>query len=578
MDVLGGGVPEPGEIDWDRIREWKGGDAPAFAGRYFLGTPTDQEVNAGDGFCLWAHGEGTDPSTPMAVAPLQRSDPARQEALGSTGEQFGSEDARAIATYLERCADVGDLAPPVGRYLVLVYLEVAVGTNLSFDYWSMWAHTVKGTLLELHPQGLVRPLEPAIACAFEQASAEAPFVPAEAVRTCLSHPAPPGRHSLCHGFWCQTVLDDPVFGQFVQDPDEGRIPIRYRRTFDGPGGSPLPDPAAPELLSTLRLITVDEPTMDPDDPTLYTLETLPWDPAAAQPPDTTSLPLNLPTQLGIDTAYFRDEETKEGTSVAARGRIVRCMATKEIVVRRLPAGFFGPDFGFDFEIDLGTRLEGPDTLRGRPTFVARYLAPHYNRLDTQEEVMDLFAAGMEICSVWQVGQTFTAGSDHGKDAFTEAAKLEQPPHTPVYFAVDLSVGNPDGMHDADTVSPPLAQVVEYFRDIRRGYRQYLAEGGTVPYYVGCYAARNVLDAVYRAGLATHFWQVWAFNWGPPTPVPPDWSTTAPGWRAWPHLNFWQVLLEDGHPDLLDDNADILGCTPVLDFDVAWGDPGSWVPG
>lgn len=566
LDALSG-APEPGEVDWDAIRTWKG-VAPAFAGRYFLGTPTQQEVDAGVGFCLWAHGEGTDPSTPTAVAPLQRSDPTRQSAVGSLGTKFGTEDAGAIASYLERCADVGDLALPLDRYLVLVYLEVAAGTSLSFDYWSAWAHYLKGSLLEFHPQGIVRPLEPAIACAFEQDSPQSPFLPEEAVRTCLSRPALPGRYNLCKGFWCQAVLDDPIFGQFVQDPDHGPIPVRYRRTFDGPGGSPVPAGAPPNVLSTLPLITVDEPTMDPDDPTLYTLEAQPWDPAAPSPPDTATAPAFPPTQLGVDTAYA------SGTSVEDRREIAQCMASKEIIVRRLPAGFFGPDFGVSFELHLGTEMEGPRTLSGRPRFVARYLEPHFNGL-TEEEAIDLGAAGLQVCSIWQLGRVITDGFGHARQAFGSAVEVGQPPHTPVYFAIDLSVGEPDGRHDATTVSPPLSQVVDYFHDVRRGYRQYLADGGAVPYYVGCYAAHNVLDAVYRAGLATHFWQPWPFNWGPPTPVPPDWSTTAPGWRAWRHLNFWQVLLENGFRELLDDNTAILDCIAELDFNVAWGDPGSW---
>jgi hypothetical protein len=572
LDVLGEAL-EPGEIDWDAIRAWKGAD-PQFAGRYFLGTPTQQEVDADVGFCLWAHGEGSDPSSPAAIVPIQRCDPTRQAAVGSLGTRFGTEDAGAIATYVERCADVGDLALPLDRYLVLVYLEVAGGTSLSFEYWSAWAHYLKGTLLEFHPHGIVRPLEPAIACAFVQDSPQAPFLPEEAVRTCLSHPALPGRYNLCKGFWCQTVLANPVFGQFVQDPDHGAIPVRYRRTFDGPGGSALPDPAPPELLSTLRLITVDEPTMDPDDPTLYTMEAQPWDPGVP--------PAFPPTQLGLDTAYkwVKDPDTGEvldSTTIAERRVIAQCLATKTIVVRRLPAGSSG--------FDLGTHLDG-DELRRPPAFIGRYLKDHFNGLDPIE-VADLAATGMSVFSIWQEGHEFDDGAKAGSKAFAAAEAVGQPPFTPVYFAVDVSVDNPGGMHGG-IPSPPLSDVVDYFADIRKGYLDYRAAGGDTPYYVGVYAARNVLDAVYRRGFATHFWQVWAWNWGPPNPLPPEltddtWNQNAPGWRAWPHLNAWQVLLEDPRPapdPLLvaewDQNADVRACTTVIDLDVAWGDPGSWV--
>ena len=229
----------------------EGGDAPAFAGRYLLGTPNEHEVDLGYGFCLWAHGEGTDPNTPMAVAPIQRSDPVRQAAIGTLGSKFGADDAQAIAAYIERCADVGDLLLPVGANIVLVYLEVEADTSLSLEYWSTWAHTIEGTLLDVQPQGLVRPLLPAIACEFEQADLLAPVLPAEPVHACLRQPVLPGLNSLCHGFWCLTVFDDPEFGDFVQDPIEGLIPIRYRRTFDGPGGTPVPDGTPSAVLPTL---------------------------------------------------------------------------------------------------------------------------------------------------------------------------------------------------------------------------------------------------------------------------------------------------------------------------------------
>jgi hypothetical protein len=587
MDALDSDNLEEGEIDWVAIRAWKGGDAPAFAGRYLLGTPNQQEVDLGYGFCLWAHGEGTDPNTPMTVAPIQRSDPDRQATIGTLGSKFGGEDALAIATYIQRCADVGDLVLPMGAYVVLVYLEVEADTNLSFDYWATWAHTIEATLLNAQPQGLVRPLLPAIACAFEQADLLEPVWPAEPVQACLTYPAPPGQSPLCHAFWCLTVFDDPEFGVFVQDFVEGPIPIRYRRTFDGPGGTPVPDSTPSAVLQTLEFIAIDE-IVDSGDPTQYTLETalwdpaapppldpaIPWDPAAPPPLDTTSLPPNLPTQLGIDTAYRREPPTPD----SERRTIVQCMATKQIVVRRLPAGFG--------TLNLGTDVSDTDVPPARPTFAARYLPKpstalpergHFNGL-TRTEAIDLAAAGFEVCSIWQLGRVMTNGSDHAKDAFAAAAEIGQPPYTPVYFAVDLSVGG------ATVGSPPLSQVVTYFHDVRSGYLEYLADGGTVPYYIGCYAAHNVLDAIYRAGLATHFWQPWPFDWGPPSPIPSDWRVRAPGWRAWRHLNFWQVLLENGQAELLDLNAEILGrpphgpgCTPVLDFDVAWGDPGSWVP-
>jgi len=89
----------------------------------------------------------------------------------------------------------------------------------------------------------------------------------------------------------------------------------------------------------------------------------------------------------------------------------------------------------------------------------------------------------------------------------------------------------------------------------------------------------VLDTLYRGGLATHFWQAWPPSWAPPVPMPADWGSTASGWRAWPHLNLWQVFLENSRrPAVLADNLAIRTCAPGgVDGNVAWGDPGSWVP-
>jgi hypothetical protein len=573
LDALAPGLPEAGEIDWEEVVAWQGEDA-SFAGRYFLGMATPAEIAAGEGFCLWAHGEWVDPAAPRTIVPLQRADAERQEATGELGERFAKEDAIAISEHLQRCLHVGDLAQPLDRFFVLVFLEVSAGTVLSADYWSMWAHTLSAAVLEVGLAGPTNPLKPAIACAFEQPDDLSPFVPVANIRDRLADPPRPGRHELCHGLWCTSVLDEPQFGEVVQHPAIGPIPVRYHRLFDGPAGSPTTDaPAA--VLDTLAVLTIDAVRDVADESFQYALEAQRWDPVA--PPETDVWPANLPTQLGLDTAYkwVQDPVTKavlERTTVAERRVIARCLAKKTIVIRRLPAGGGG--------YDRGTHLDGSE-LPYKPAFIGRYLEDHYNFL-VAAEVADVAATGMSILSIWQKGHDFLDGAGAGSLAFAAAEKVGQPPYTPVYFAVDVSVDNPNGMH-GDIPSPPLSDVIAYFAAIRTGYRNYLAAGGKTPYYVGAYAAHNVLNALYRRGLATHFWQVWAFNWGPPNPPPPDltqadWDRNAPGWRAWPHLNAWQVLIQGGLANLWSDNAQLQACADgVIDLDVAWGDPGTWVP-
>jgi Domain of unknown function (DUF1906) len=574
LDVLVEGFPESGEIDWEEVVAWQGEDA-SFAGRYFLGLSTPAEVDGGIGFCLWAHGEWRDPAAPRTIVPIQRADAERQEATGELGERFAKEDATAISDHLQRCLDVGDLILPADRFLVLVYLEVSAGTALSSEYWSMWAHTMHAGVSEPGPAP-VTPWLPGIACAFEESDDGSMFVPEAPVRDRLTEPPRPGRGELCHGLWCTTVLEAPVFGEVIQHPAVGPIPVRYHRVFDGPAGS-MTAGAPDAVQATLPLITIDALNEHDDDPLQYALEAQSWEPWAPVPPDTATWPMDLPTQLGLDTAYKwkQDPDTKkvlESTTVAERRVIARCLATKEIVVRRMPAGGGG--------YDLGTHLDGSE-LRGRPAFLGRYLKNHFNGLDPVE-VADVAATGMSVLSIWQQGHDFKDGAKAGSEAFAAAEKVGQPPYTPVYFAVDVSVDNEGGMH-GDIPSPTLSVVLAYFAAIRTGYRNYLAAGGKTPYYVGAYAAHNVLNALYRSGLATHFWQVWAFNWGPPNPPPPDltqseWDRNAPGWRAWPHLNAWQVLIEGGLSSLWQDNAELADCADgVIDLNVAWGDPGTWVP-
>jgi hypothetical protein len=163
------------------------------------------------------------------------------------------------------------------------------------------------------------------------------------------------------------------------------------------------------------------------------------------------------------------------------------------------------------------------------------------------------------------------GSRDAIAAFTCAAEvIHQPFRTPVYFAVDFPAGDPD-YQGAPMAS--LAEVVAYFQDVHRGYREYVRAHPEARYYVGAYAQADVCAALYRAGLATHFWQPW----------PPNWQVTPPFWRdnwlPFPHANAWQVVLENTEPhphfpNMNAENAAVMACTSV-DIDVAWGDPGAF---
>jgi hypothetical protein len=329
------------------------------------------------------------------------------------------------------------------------------------------------------------------------------------------------------------------------------VPVRYWRTHDGPGGSAAPAGASEALARTLALVTVDEHGEGAADPTAQALETVPW------------TAYDRPLQCGVDT-------NKRLTTAAA------CVAATEIVVRRLPSGNRGQD--------LGENLDA-DPLREPGTFAFRYYSTRsgqpVNRKDlTRDEAVASSRSGLSIAVVWEAPvSTYRDHRDHflapeqgrsdARNAFLYAAEtIRQPPHTPVFFAVDFPPGELYGEPpDDEWVMPSVDQVLDYFRDVGRGRRDHLATHPADPYHVGIYAQADVCAEVYRAGLATHFWQPWPPSWG------------ANNWEPFPHLNAWQIVLDTTEvtpptPDLWDDNAAVRRCVNV-DLDVAWGDPGSW---
>ena len=165
------------------------------------------------------------------------------------------------------------------------------------------------------------------------------------------------------------------------------------------------------------------------------------------------------------------------------------------------------------------------------------------------------------------------GRAHGEGAFTYAADtIQQPPYTPIYFAIDFPVGHPGYTNNQPgsvaVPTPPLATILTYFTDVHRGYRDYLSTHPETPYYVGVYTQPPTAAALYRAGLASHFWQT---PWGRGTPFP--------------HLNLWQIGMFSKPPEVAADNRALQACAPAglgdagdpfwVDIDVAWGDAGGF---
>lgn len=591
LDRLDPAARVEGEIAWDLLPGWvPGGGAPKFAGRYFLGVPTQTEADgvpgAGSGFCLWAHGEGADPGAPRLIVPLQRSDPDRQIAVGGTGQTYGTQDAVALAQYIDRCLAVGDIGLS-GNGPVLVFLEVDDNVSLSFEYWSAWATAIFEAILYparfMNRSGVsgVQGLLPAIRCGFKYDNNTEWFLPDPKVQGCLSVVSRTNRRTRCFGFWARRFGGDPglaqhpfdwsTMGEFEQTgrilvpplpPLRYRIPVRYLQWFDGPGGWSIP---AGTLQDSLALLTLSYSAEGTYDPLPATLTATDWH---ADRVDTTDNLVEMPVQFGLD-------KNRDLTRKAA------CLRAAGVMVSSLPSSSNGLTGGF-----AGTELASP--ISGECSLAFRYYSSSdsINKKDMDgKEARSISAAGFHIGVSWEASFSETATIDDLIDHFLTidrgrkdavaafncaAFVIGQPAYTPVYFAIDFPPGE---VYSAGRLMPPLEDVLTYFKNVQQGYREYLRTPGSIPYYVGAYAARNVCEMLYRSGLATHFWQPWPPNWGQ---LPPDFRGN---WKPFPHVNAWQVVIDNtvpeaGRPNLVTENAALFACTSV-DIDVAWGDPGTF---
>jgi hypothetical protein len=596
LDALGPGGPIAGEIDWDALKTWINPDTPnppgpAFTGRYFHGGPTRDEINARTPFCLWAHGEGAALS-PQTIVPIQRADPVRQGIGGDLGKSYGEEDALALSLYLDCCLAVGDLV--LNTAPVLVFLEVADGEYLSPEYWVSWASMIHDAFLipaTLAAEAGVdarQLLFPAILCAFVYDTDGNTYLPDENVQVALMGHDDPSLWFPCSGFWARRKVGDPGLdghpfawdniGLYQQPGRAGTssipgpwIPVCYLRYYEGPGPtdnlSDFDVPADPSLVDTLSLLTIDLAATGPNPPLSNTFTATTWRADAY-----THTGGILPVQFGVDKN--RDLSP-----------YVACFDKTELVVSSLPAAFsYAEGQPAPYH---GTVLDLP--AHGRSSIALRY----YSRKGalknvTRDEVERLSSAQYEVGITWEgnaptdQGPTVyinalirpfknREGGADGKNAFDYARnEIGQPPHTTVYFAVDFPPGDPNYY---GTQMPSYNLVVQYFRDVNLAYLDFFAAHPDSPYYIGAYAPADACARLYRAGLATHFWQPW----------PPTWGNN---WKPFAHANMWQIILANtvprpGYPDMLAQNSSFLRCITAdisdsADINVAWGNPGTFV--
>lgn len=527
-----------GGVDWNDLVTFLGGTRPAFAGKYIVGSPW-----------RWVHGEATslvDPAVAGAqllIAPITASDPVRQAETGDQGMTWGYEDGYAAAKAIQAALQVGDLALSSSSR-VFVYLEVAAGTALSPEYWSMWATAITQAVLIGDPTGaflipVLQGLLPCISTPFVASAGT--FGPPPNIVNAIETSIPNFVFSraLCNGFWASTGEPAalapapapawPAFKPYSQPQSSGpvRVPVRLWRYAAG-------DPVAPvHGVGRISLDFTAVPSGQPDPALDGMLTVRPW--TAAKPP----------TQTGVD----------RGASVASQ---VACLTTRKLKVDHLPqrkaAGLFeGPPLVPPLEVPASFVIRyssaGPRMDAGK----LKPPAPNDRDL-SRPEATRLAERGVDVVTVFQTRRAtydnvpaYLANPANGEaDGFAagwfSANVIRQPPHTPIYFAIDTDV-NTAGLSTVE-INPPhcitLAVLLVYFRGVKRGMDRYLREADPdfrVPYAIGAYACARACELLYREGLATHFWQALPSFWGDDVP-----NTRSNG-SAYKRANIWQVAGE-----------------------------------
>lgn len=461
--------PSQTEIDWAAFKDWNKVNGvskmPEFAGRYFLGQPY-----------LWAHGEAADVFNGAKIpyiVPLQKADKDRQEATGSSGSQYGIDDAYALCTRLIACLDMQELSL-VGKY-VPVFLEVKKSTKLSETYWSAWCNEVAnmmyGTVEEENVQGALVPIPkiyipflPCIYCEFTK-NAAGKYVPDSQVQTCLMNTGrkSPGNweKTRCRGFWARATdtpqyhapepaLDWTKFETFEQPQSETTkvpVPVLFWRYMDkaAPGIDQFDkftlDAAAPAAVNSLlkvedwKLATVDAKGKDS---------------------------VLTPTQFGID----------RGASLQNN---IAALAKLDMKLPELPSTYVQDELVNLHYFNLGVKT---GNLKGKPAFVGRYYSgrPIDHRDLKSAEAAEISRQGIEIAMFFQGKAQYNQitnylltpnqGRMDALAAFSYAAEvIGQPPHTPIYFAIDADVDPAKGLSVGD--------IVMYFNHIQAGYDDYL---------------------------------------------------------------------------------------------------------
>ncbi|GKU82579.1 glycoside hydrolase domain-containing protein [Niallia sp. NCCP-28] len=129
-------------------------------------------------------------------------------------------------------------------------------------------------------------------------------------------------------------------------------------------------------------------------------------------------------------------------------------------------------------------------------YAARYLGSSWKSFD-KAEAATIQAAGLKLISIHQKSANYSAyftevqGISDAKEAMKNAAAVDQPKGTAIYFAVDFSSQAKD-----------VKNIVKYFKAVKKTLSGYK---------LGVYGSYNTITAV--KGIADYYWQTYAWSGG-----------------------------------------------------------------
>ena len=519
-------------IKWSDFTTWNGGETAAFAGRNFIG-----------GNFLWAHAEATDAKShahpenpsllnlvgPSLIAPIQGPLKDRQQFTGLRGFLAGAIDAQALCRKIVNGIATAEFSMP-DEGSVYLWLTVDPSVPFSADYWAGWADRVNQFPATGVPHVTTgQPFLAAILCQYTR-DPQNILRPDPHVVAAVAAKAP-GKNARLWAYWA----DAPDATGVAPNPA-----IDWTSTFDAAtapsiwriGPVALPPPGTVNNTFAIDALMPSDPMLPSI--TSYMLTVNKWQPTVPGV-----------FNMGISASLIDPSPNDQVTDAQ-----ITCMQNTPLPPMA--------DQGVKFPAGVNV------------TFVGRYVeqVDHQGKTHLVElpEVKRVNSANLGFFSVWQRGSPNAAvyfdptnhpGTRDAKQAFFDCWVLQQPPQTPIFFAIDFDAPDPNPPGDARDKD----WITTYFVEIAAARDAFAQQHPDSYFLIGAYAVGGALEWLYEQGVVTFFWQTPSL--GSTGQQPPN--------RPWYHANRWQFLGVDNQNPFPGN----WNCVPGADPDVDWGDGGSW---